>query len=80
MYYRPIIDVLKSLMKDPAFIVALFFRSEDVFHGLAVSDILNGKTWRQNKAQMKSNFEAKKQQHPDIEDVSSYLSLIFDGV
>jgi hypothetical protein len=71
-----------SLMKDPAFIVALSFRSEDFFHGLAFSDILNGKTWRQNKAQMKSKFEAKKQQHTDIErgifipfTVLSYLSV-----
>jgi hypothetical protein len=77
---------LKSLLEDPAFTFALSYISDDQFDGSVYSDVLNGKSWRQNKADNMSNiFHNYKQRLPDeeakdIEDVSLCLSLIFDGV
>jgi hypothetical protein len=82
--YRPLINILRELLSDQSFRSALAFDFEDTFEEVKYSDILKGKTWLKHKAEMRNvynEFIGKGSgQRADVEEISLYLSLIFDGV
>jgi hypothetical protein len=83
--YRPLLNVLKELVSDASFRNSINFKFEDQFAGTEYRDILEGKTWQKHKKEMTNTYQEfiaaqNGKTNNNIDEVSLYLSLIFDGV